>query len=116
MARIAMSKSIQGLVNETGRVFGERGWMDQLQYRGALQGKLPDTSRPGLPSGMPEGGHGGSHGNLTHEFISAIIEDRRPLVDIYAALAMTIPGIVAHQSALKDGERLKIPHYARPRS
>jgi hypothetical protein len=33
------------------------------------------------------------------------------LVNIYEALAMTVPGVVAHQSALKNGERLKIPQY-----
>jgi len=60
------------------------------------------------------GGHGGSHGPLMHEFITAILEDREPLVDIYESLAMTVPGIVAHQSALRDGERLKIPQYDRP--
>jgi hypothetical protein len=25
---------------------------------------------------------------------------------------MTVPGIVAHQSALKDGETLAIPHFS----
>jgi hypothetical protein len=34
-------------------------------------------------------------------------------VNIDEALAMTIPGIVAHESALKGGERLKIPDYGR---
>lgn len=116
ISRMCVSKGIQGLINETGRVFGERGWMDRMQYRGAMQENLPDTSRPGLPPNMPEGGHGGSHGNLTHEFLSAILEDREPLVNINEALAMTIPGIVAHQSALKDGERLKIPQYDRPKA
>jgi hypothetical protein len=33
-------------------------------------------------------------------------------VDVAQALNMTAAGIVAHQSALKDGERLKIPQYA----
>ena len=28
---------------------------------------------------------------------------------VYESLAMTVPGVVAHQSALKDGETLKIP-------
>jgi hypothetical protein len=32
-------------------------------------------------------------------------------VDVYEALAYTAPGIVAHQSALKDGERLKVPSF-----
>lgn len=48
-----------------------------------------------------------------HEFITAILEDREPLVNIDEALAMTIPGIVAHGSALRGGERLKIPQFAR---
>jgi predicted dehydrogenase len=112
-SRMCMSKSIHGHVNETGRVFGERGRMEGLRYFGALE-ELPDVSRPPLPPGVPEGGHGGSHGPLMHEFISAILEDREPLVNIYEALAMTVPGIVAHQSALKGGELLKIPQFDRP--
>jgi hypothetical protein len=51
---------------------------------------------------------------LAQEFISSILENREPLVNIYEALSMTVPGIVAHESALKDGERLKIPQYNRP--
>ena len=112
-SRMCMSKSVQGYVEETGRVFGERGRMDRLRYYGAME-TLPDISRPPLPPGVPEGGHGGSHGLLMNEFITAILQDREPLVNIYEALAMTVPGIVAHQSALKGGERLKIPQYRRP--
>jgi hypothetical protein len=114
VSRMLMSKSVHGLIEETGRVYGEKGWMEGLKYRGALE-KLPDTSRPGLPPGVPEGGHGGSHGNLMHEFISSILESREPLINIYEALAMTVPGIVAHQSAIKGGERLKIPQYEPPK-
>jgi len=32
-------------------------------------------------------------------------------VNIEWALAMSVAGVVAHQSALKDGELLKIPQY-----
>ena len=60
---------------------------------------------------MNPGGHGGSHGYLGHEFVMSILEDRKPLVDIARALNMTVSGIVAHQSALKDGELMKIPQY-----
>jgi hypothetical protein len=77
---------------------------------------MPDLSRPALPPGVPEGGHGGSHGPLANEFITAILQDRQPLVNIYEALAMTVPGIVAHQSALKDGERLKVPQFDPPKA
>ncbi len=54
-------------------------------------------------------GHEGSHTFLTHEFIDALTHDRRPTVNIHEALAYTVPGIIAHESALKDGEQLKIP-------
>lgn len=69
------------------------------------------SSHVPLPPGMARGGHGGSHGPLTNEFIMALLEDREPVIDIYEALAMTAPGIVAHQSAFKDGEQLKIPNF-----
>ena len=109
-SRMLMCKGIRDLTVERGRVFGERGWMDGTEYHGAAK-KLPDISRPPLPPGMPAGGHGGSHGPLANEFITSILEDRRPLVNIHEALAMTVPGIVAHQSALKDGEKLNVPQF-----
>lgn len=56
-------------------------------------------------------GHEGSHTFITHEFIEAVLAGRRPAVDVYEAVACTAPGLVAHQSALKDGERLKIPSF-----
>ena len=93
-------------------MFGEKGSFVS-SYQGTLT-QLPDVSRPPLPPTVGAGGHGGSHGNLMHEFISAIIEDREPMVNIYEALAMTVPGIVAHQSSLKDGELLPVPQFARP--
>lgn len=54
-------------------------------------------------------GHEGSHTFITHEFIDAVLRSRAPAVNIDEAIAYTAPGIVAHQSALKGGERLKIP-------
>jgi hypothetical protein len=57
------------------------------------------------------GGHGGSHGQLSSEFVDAILRDRKPWIDVAQALNMTVSGIVAHYSALNDGELLKIPQY-----
>ena len=114
-SRMLMCKGAQGMLVERGRVFGQRGWMEGTAYHG-LEKKLPDTARPPLPPGMPAGGHGGSHGPLANEFITAILQDRPPMVNVYEALAMTVPGIIAHQSALKDGENLKIPQYNPPKT
>ncbi len=72
---------------------------------------VPDY-RSRLPAAMAyDSGHGGSHPFLTHEFIRALREDRPPAIDLEVALAMTVPGIVAHQSALQDGLQLKVPGF-----
>lgn len=109
MSRMAVSWDTPGDGGERGRIRGERG-----SYYGKYEGlekSLPDVSRPPLPPGVNAGGHGGSHGRLTDEFVSSILQDRNPIVGIETALNMTVPGIIAHESALKDGELLKIPQY-----
>ena len=92
-----------------GRIRGQKG-----SYYGKYEGletNLPAITRPPLPPGVEAGGHGGSHGQLMNEFVTSILADRQPLVDIAQALNMTVAGIVAHASALRDGETMKIPQY-----
>lgn len=110
MSRMGVSWDTPGYGGEIGRVRGQRGSMIGMNYQG-LEKNLPDLSKPPLPPGVRAGGHGGSHGYLGHEFVMSILEKRQPLVDIISALNMTVSGMVAHQSALKDGELLKIPQY-----
>jgi len=111
MARMGRSSDSpgHGYGSETGRVKGTKGSFYD-KYDG-FEKNLPNLTRPPLPPGVPPGGHGASHGRLMDEFVSAILLDRKPLVDIATALNMTVGGIVAHQSALKNGEWLKIPQY-----
>ena len=110
MARMAVSWDTPGDSGEKGRVRGQKG-----SYYGKFEGPsakdLTPIARPALPPGVKAGGHGGSHGQLCNEFVTAILQDRLPLVDIAQSLNMTVAGIVAHQSALKDGELMKIPQY-----
>jgi predicted dehydrogenase len=108
-ARMGVSWDTPGDEGERGRVRGERGSFN-LNYQG-LEKTLPDLRRHPLPPGVPTGGHGGSHGYLMNEFVSSVIQDRKPLVNIAVALNLTVAGIVAHQSALKNGELMKIPQY-----
>jgi len=108
-ARMGVSWDTPGHEGEMGRVRGQKGAL-YGNYAGIVK-DLPATKRPPLPPGVEAGGHGGSHGYLMDEFVTAILQDRAPLVNIAWALNMTVAGIVAHQSALKDGERLKIPEY-----
>ncbi len=108
-ARMAVSWDTPGYEGEMGRIRGQRG-----SFYGKFAGQekvLPVTTRPPLPPRVEPGGHGGSHGYLMDEFVAAILQDRKPLVDVAQALNMTVAGIVAHQSALKDGALMKIPQY-----
>ena len=58
-----------------------------------------------------QSGHGGSAVFLSAEFVNALIEKREPTVDLYESIAMTAPGIVAHQSAQRDGELIDVPSF-----
>ena len=111
-ARMAVSWDTPGLGGETGRVRGEKA-----SFYGKYEGlssadSLPNLKRPPLPPSVEPGGHGGAHGYLTNEFVTAILEDRKPLVDVAQALNMTVSGIVAHHSALKDGQLMAIPQFS----
>ncbi len=111
MARMARSADTIGIGygGETGRVRGTKGSFYD-KYEG-IEKNLPDLTRPALPPGLAPGGHGGAHGHLTNEFVTAILDDRKPRIDIAMALNLTVGGIVAHQSALRNGEWLKIPQF-----
>ncbi|MGW8256767.1 MAG: Gfo/Idh/MocA family protein [Thermoguttaceae bacterium] len=110
-ARMAVIFDSRSAGGEVGRVYGQRGVMSGMKYEG-LEKRLPALERPPLPPTVAPGHHGGSSGYLMNEFVTAILEDRKPIVDIIAALNMTVPGVVAHQSALKGGELMKIPQLA----
>ena len=110
-ARMAVSWDTPGHGGEMGRVRGQKGSMLNMAYDGAGDVSKLNLAKPPLPPKVSPGGHGGSHGYLCDEFVTSILKGRTPLVNIAWALNMTVAGIVAHQSASKDGELLKIPQY-----
>lgn len=112
MARMAVSWDTPGYQGERGRVRGTKGSMTGMEFQGIADISGININKPPLPPGVEPGGHGGSHGYLGDEFVNAILEDRKPLVDIITALNTTVSGVVAHQSALKNGELMKIPQYS----
>lgn len=64
-------------------------------------------------AGLP-GGHEGSHHFLANDFVRAVVDRTLPPVNAWVAARYTLPGIIAHQSALNDGERLAIPDFGNP--
>jgi predicted dehydrogenase len=101
IARIAQSWDMKDAHGEQGRVYAEVTRNNNINWQ-----------RPPLPPGANGPHHGASHGYLTNDFIESILLNRKPYVDISEALNMTLAGVVAHQSALKGGEWMKIPQYS----
>lgn len=56
-------------------------------------------------------GHGGSHPHLVHQFINALVEQEQPYPNAKQSANITCVGILAHESALKGGEIIKLPDF-----
>lgn len=56
-------------------------------------------------------GHGGSHPYMVHEFIDAVANGRQPAINAWEAARYMAMGVMAHKSALKDGETLDVPDW-----
>ena len=61
-----------------------------------------------------ENGHAGSHQFLVQDFVEALESGKLPPNHVWLAARYNAPGIVAHESAMRDGEVLEIPDYGMP--
>lgn len=80
------------------RMFTRRGVYDaeEKQHLSFLQGA----------------GHGGSHPHLVNEFLKALTEGRDPYPNAVQSANWTCVGILAHESALKGGQIIKLPEWS----
>jgi len=111
--------------DETFRVFGTNGsytrstWQDnksvtQLTVQDMRDPLLPEVEeafRAGDKDADVYGCHGGSHAYLVHEFVDAVAKGRQPAINIWEAARYMAMGVMAHKSALLDGERLDVPDW-----
>jgi predicted dehydrogenase len=89
------------------------------EYRGTwitktdVQPVDPRAYRDPLPPALADdlGGHGGSHAYLVHEFVSACAEMRMPKINAWEAARYVAAGVMAHKSAMRGGEMLKVPDW-----
>ena len=136
--RICEYREIGHQSRETFRVYGTAGsfengtWCDkhstrpvtEADMRDPLPKEVADAFRSeirigdGASARLSEqeeidflGGHGGSHAYLVHEFVSAVAEGRQPAINVREAARYMAMGVVAHQSALRDGELLDVPDF-----
>lgn len=54
-------------------------------------------------------GHGGVDAKMIRDFIKCIIEDTEPPIDVDMGIRISLPGIIAKESAKRGGELLEIP-------
>lgn len=54
-------------------------------------------------------GHGECDFLMGNDFIDCILENRRPFLDAEFGIRMSLPGILAHESAVKGGMPIEIP-------
>ncbi len=70
--------------------------------------RLPEAFRT-IPSG-----HEGSHQFLVDDFVRACVTGELPPNNVWQAARYVLPGLVAHESALRGGELLEIPDFGDP--
>ena len=64
-------------------------------------------------AGLPNG-HEGTHLFLVADFMRSMVQQKLAPNHVWLAARYNAPGIVAHQSAERDGELMKIPDYGVP--
>ena len=98
----------------------ENGRFDKLSYDGMvhIEGEM-DKHKPKLfpspvvdpnaPEEAKKGGHGTSEYFMIRDFLAAVESGARPVIDAVKACDMSIPGLIAHESAMKGGEWMDVP-------
>ena len=64
---------------------------------------------PDAPEDAKRGGHGTSEYYMIRDFLDAIEEGIRPPIDVIRSMDFTVPGIIAHESAMRGGEWMDVP-------
>lgn len=76
---------------------------------GFTKNKIEMPITIGFPGADINKGHGGADLVMLKDFVKCILEDKEPPIDVDMGIQMTVPGLIAHQSALQGGTSLEIP-------
>ena len=71
---------------------------------------IHDKSRlPKIYRGEKPFSHFNSHPFLVDDFVRAVVDDKLPPNNAWDAARYMIPGLIAHESSLRDGELMDVP-------
>ena len=118
-ARICEFRRVGHVGREGFRIYGTEGSFenDVSGAKWVTKSAWEPVDLAGVTEPLPEpltadkGGHGGSHAYLVHEFVDACNTGRLPRIHVWEAVRYLAPGIMAHESALRGGELLKVPDW-----
>ncbi len=123
-ARICEYRQVGHTGEEIFRIFGteatfrEDHWVTKTDWKKLtveeMRHPLPEEVERafrGEGESVAYGGHGGSHAYLVHEFVEAVAQDRHAAVNAWEAVRYMAPGVMAHKSAMRDGELLDVPDW-----
>ncbi len=86
--------------------------VDGVTFHGLA--KVHDAARlPKAFAALPTG-HGGSHQFLVADFVRACVNRTQPPNNAWLAARYAVPGIIAHESAVRGGELLAVPDFGDP--
>ncbi len=89
----------------------ERVPLTVAEMRDPLPPEVEDAFRSVSKTSDFYGGHGGSHAYLVHEFVEAVAQERQSAINVWEAVRYMAAGVMAHKSALADGELLAVPDW-----
>lgn len=69
------------------------------------------TVDPDAPDEARHGGHGTSEYYMIRDFLDALEGGTRPPIDVMRSMDFTVPGIIAHESAMGDGNWREVPRF-----
>ncbi|MGQ9552619.1 MAG: Gfo/Idh/MocA family protein [Anaerolineae bacterium] len=84
-------------------------WLESVPYINSMIRIPVDANVPHAPAEAYAGGHGTVEYFMIQDFMGSIRTDTRSPIDVELAWNMTVPGLCAHQSALKGGMPVPVP-------
>ncbi len=103
--------TLQEMCDELPRGVAEAYLLAENPSRSAEE--ISDIIEEEGPIAYPAKGHGGSNRRLVHEFVSSVSEERIPAINAWEACHYVAMGVMAHKSALRDGEMLAVPDWGK---
>ncbi len=102
----------KGCIENTGFRIGERWGVIYIEGEDESVRRIEcPIADPNVPEEERKGGHGTSEYYIVQDFVEAIEKDEKPPIDVVKGVDMTVPGLIAHEAAIKGEVWLDVPHF-----